>query len=310
MLLLTALLAISTQVPEGKAYEFREVHMGMPVRMVLHAASEGVARTAARAAFARIAELDTDLNDYRPGSELRRLERSPGSWITIRPTTFAVVARALEIARLTKGAFDPTIGPLVGLWRIARRTQELPARTALDSAKTLVSYELLELDSTRCAARLLRPGMRLDLGGIAKGYILGQALGTLAQHGAPAALLEAGGDIVVGQRPPGRSGWHIETPFGDSAVSARAASLEHTAIATSGPSAQFVEIGGVRYSHVIDPRTGLGLTNRLSAHVIARDPATADALATALTIVGPARAHKLLAAFPGATGSIKPTHER
>jgi thiamine biosynthesis lipoprotein len=294
-------------LPEGNAYEFREVHMGMPVRMVLHAASESAARTAARAAFARIAELDTDLNDYRPDSELRRIEGSPGSWITIRPTTFAVLARALDIARLTGGAFDPTIGPLVRLWRTARRTQQLPAPSALDSAKALVSYKLLELDSMRCAARVLRPAMQLDLGGIAKGYILGQALRTLAQHGVPAALLEAGGDIVVGQRPPGRSGWRIETPFGDSALIARAAALEHGAIATSGPTAQFVEIGGVRYSHVIDPHTGLGLTNRLTAHVIARDPAIADALATSLTIVAPHLARKLLEYFPDVTASVKTT---
>jgi thiamine biosynthesis lipoprotein len=263
-------------LPEGNAYEFREVHMGMPVRMVLHAASESAARTAARAAFARIAELDTDLNDYRPDSELRRIEGSPGSWITIRPTTFAVLARALDIARLTGGAFDPTIGPLVRLWRTARRTQQLPAPSALDSAKALVSYKLLELDSMRCAARVLRPAMQLDLGGIAKGYILGQALRTLAQHG-------------------------------DSALIARAAAFEHGAIATSGPTAQFVEIGGVRYSHVIDPHTGLGLTNRLTAHVIARDPAIADALATSLTIVAPHLARKLLEYFPDVTASVKTT---
>jgi thiamine biosynthesis lipoprotein len=128
--------------------------------------------------------------------------------------------------------------------------------------------------------------MRLDLGAIAKGFILQDALRTLRERGLRSALLEAGGDIVVGDAPPGRDGWLIDAPGADPAFAARAAALVNAALATSGPAAQSVQLDGVRYSHVIDPRSGLGLTNGITARVIARDAATADALATAYSVLG------------------------
>jgi thiamine biosynthesis lipoprotein len=286
-------------------HEYREVHMGMPVRIVLYAASDSSARVSARAAFARIAQLDADLSDYRPDSELHRIEAQAGDWVPVKTSTFVVLARALEVARKSDGAFDPTVAPLVALWRNARQTQTLPRRAALDSARALVSYPNLEFDSARSAFRLTRVGMRLDLGGIAKGFILQEALGILQRLGISQALLEAGGDIVVGARPPGQPGWRVDVPGADPQFSARARTLEHAALATSGPAHQFVEVNGVRYSHVVDPRTGLGLTNALTAHVIARDGAIADALATALTVLPNDEARRaLLARFPGAAATF------
>jgi thiamine biosynthesis lipoprotein len=283
-------------------HEYREIHMGMPVRIVLYAATDSAARDAARAAFQHIARLDAELSDYRPDSELRRIEAGAGSWVSVRPATFAVLQQARDIANLTDGAFDPTIAPLVALWRHARQTGRLPPRPAIDSARALVAWHELHLDAARCAVRLARPGMRLDLGGIAKGFILQQALATLEQHGVKQALLEAGGDIVVGAAPPGQAGWLIETPGADPEFAAHSRALEHAALATSGHARQFVEIDGVRYSHVVDPATGLGLTNGLTARVIAADGALADALATALT-VGPARA-EVLARRSGVRASV------
>ena len=279
-------------------HEYTEVHMGMPVRVVLFAPSDSAARTAARAAFRQIAALDDDLTDYRPGSELEKIESKPGEWVRIKPTTFEVLTRALAIAQLTDGAFDPTIGPLTRVWRAAQKNQRAPDSGQLDSARALVSYVRLQLDSSRAAARLSRPGMRLDLGGIAKGYILQQALAALERHGVTQAMLEAGGDIVVGAAPPGQFGWRIDVPGSDSNFHARARKLEHAALATSGPTFQYVEIGGRRYSHVIDPASGTGLTTALTAHVIASDGATADALATAFTVLGPERAQRIASAFP------------
>jgi thiamine biosynthesis lipoprotein len=273
----------------------------MPVRIVLVATTDSTARVAARAAFRRIAELDGQLSDYRSDSELRRIEANAGAWTPVSTSTIAVLARALEIARQSDGAFDPTIGPLVRLWREARKSKQLPARNAIDSARTLVSYQKLSIDSARSMARLARTGMRLDLGGIAKGFILQEALAVLERHGISQALLDAGGDIVVGAAPPGRNGWRIEAPGADSAFATRAQNLTHAAFATSGPSEQFLEIEGVRYSHVVDPRTGLGLTNGFTVYVIATDGATADAAATAFSVLGPARVHALL---PNTTASF------
>jgi FAD:protein FMN transferase len=283
----------------ARPLEFSQVHMGMPVRLVLHAASPDAAHPAAGAAFARIAALDRMMSDYRDDSELRRLDARPLEWIPVSAELFAVLTRAGEIAEATGGAFDPTIAPLVALWRDARKSGRLPDRSRLEAARALVGWRDIHFDSSRRAIRLGRAGMRLDLGGIAKGYILQEALRTLRDHGVTSALLEAGGDIVVGDAPPGRPGWRVETPSASPAFSDRAATLRNEALATSGPTAQFVEIDGVKYSHVIDPRTGLGVTNHVVARVIAGEAATADALATALTVVGPEGADVIARKFPG-----------
>jgi thiamine biosynthesis lipoprotein len=128
---------------------------------------------------------------------------------------------------------------------------------------------------------------------------------TLRQAGITRALVEAGGDIAVSDSPPDRDGWRIDVAGADSAFAGRAARLTNASLATSAPTAQFVEIDGVRYSHVIDPRTGLGLTNHVAAHVIAEDGATADALATALTILDADAARRVQSQFPEVLISVR-----
>lgn len=281
--------------PVPGPYEFTQVHMGLPVRLVLHAPNRSAAESAARDAFARIAELDRMMSDYRPDSELREIADKR---VRVSPELLAVLRRAVEIAEATNGAFDPTVGPLVALWRHARITRRLPEPSALQSARERSGWRQLELHPESSSIRLRVEDMRLDLGGIAKGYILQEALQILRSRGVTRALVESGGDIVVGDAPPGRAGWRIDVPRADRGFAARAAQLTNAALSTSGPTAQFVEIDGVPYSHVIDPRTGLGLTTRITAHVIAPDGATADALATALTVLGPDAAERVLARFP------------
>jgi thiamine biosynthesis lipoprotein len=244
------------------------------------------------------------LSDYRPDSELSELSATNGVWTPISTDLFLVLARALQVAEVSDGAFDPTIGPLTALWRETRKTQRLPAAAVLEDARARVGWRLLKLDAARLEARLDRDGMRLDLGGIAKGYILQHALTELVLQGTPAAMVEAGGDLVVGDAPPGKPGWSIEVPGAGPEFVKRASALRRAALATSGSTAQFVLVDGVRYSHVIDPRTGLGVRHDLTTSVIAGDGATADALATALSVAGSARAAKVLAPFPDATASM------
>lgn len=285
--------------------EFTAVHMGVPVRMVVHASSEAIAARAARAAFARIAELDDKMSDYRPGSEVRMLSDRPGDWQTVSPDLLAVLVRAEEVSRNSGGAFDVTLGPLVQLWRETRKSRQLPDPDVLSRARSRSGAPMFEIDIEHSSVRLWVPNMRLDLGGIAKGYILQEALNTLRANGIRAALLEAGGDVVVGDPPPGQAGWSVFVAGGDTATLRRAKALSNVAIATSGGSEQFVEIGGVRYSHIIDPRTGLGATGRHIVTVIAEDAALADAAATALSVLGPERAAGFRKKYPQALVSFR-----
>jgi len=293
-----------TQTGIDSAQEYTQIHMGMPVRIRMFAPSPDDARRAATAAFARIAVLDRMMSDYRSDSELRQLSAAHGAWQGVSPELYRVLERAVEIARATEGAFDPTVGPLVLLWRDARRTARMPDASAIARAREAVGWQGIEFDKSRRAVRLARQDMQLDLGGIAKGFILEEARHTLEAEGVRRALIEAGGDIVVGDAPPDRDGWRIDVIDADKEFAARAARLTNSALATSGPSAQFVEIDGVRYSHVVDPRTGMGLTNRVTAYVIAPDGATADALATALTVAPSGDAPRLLSRFPGVRVSV------
>ena len=286
--------------------------MGLPVRLVFYASDEAAALRAATSAFARIAALDRAMSDYRPDSEINDIARRAPAAVPASPDVFRVVARAMDIARDTDGAFDPTVGPLVALWRDARATGRLPSRAARDRARAVTGWRAVALDTARQTIRLTTPGMRLDLGGVAKGYILQAALDVLRGVGIRAALVEAGGDIVAGDAPPGAAGWRIELGakvepekktsgiFFAGKDSRRLSFLSNAALATSGPAAQFVDIDGVRYSHVVDPRTGWALTSIVTAHVIASDAALADALATAATVVGRSGLEGLRARFPQA----------
>jgi thiamine biosynthesis lipoprotein len=282
--------------------QYAELHMGMAVRIVLYAPDDATARRAARAAYARMAELEDVMSDYRPESEVRRLAARPGAAVRVSDDLFVVLARAVDLWRRSEGVFDVTVGPFVELWRVARRTARLPPRAALAAAARRVGSDKVHLDSVARTVRLDVPGMRIDLGGIAKGYILDRALDALRAQGVTRALLEAGGDIVLGDAPPARPGWRIATFAGDTV-------LADGAVSTSGDTEQFVIIGGVRYSHVIDPRTGMGLTSRREATVVAPDGVTADGLATALTLLDDERGDRLLRSFPRAAAHMRP-HSR
>jgi thiamine biosynthesis lipoprotein len=280
-------------------HEFTAVHMGVPVRVSLYSHSAQEAAEAARAAFARIAELDDRLSDYRPRSEIRLLAERPRAWQSVSSDLLEVLLIARRVTLWSDGAFDVTVGPLVQLWRTSRQTQQLPDESSLSSAMERSGPRLLKVDSTRQSVWLQADSMRLDLGGVAKGYILQEALQVLEARGVRSAMIEAGGDVVLGDAPPGRAGWSIEIAGADGALPHGTTSLANVAVATSGTGEQFVEIGGVPYAHIVDPRTGLGATRRFQVSVIAKNAALADALATALGLMGPEAEPVLRARAPG-----------
>jgi thiamine biosynthesis lipoprotein len=299
--LFTTLTAIGLCAdPPLERFEFSEPHMGTLFRIVLFAPNGGAAKKAAKEAFARIAELDGIMSDYRPASELMQLcKKAGGDPVKVSADLFAVLARAQEISKRSGGAFDVTVGPIVRLWRKARRTRQLPSTADLKRALALVGYEKIRLDTQKRTVQLLVMGMLLDLGGIAKGYAADAALEVLRRHGIRQALIAAGGDIRVGDAPPGKKGWKIGiAPLKNpDDPPEQFIWLTDAAVSTSGDSRQFVEIAGKRYSHIVDPKTGMGLVGRRSATVIAHP--IADGLATTCCVLGPEKFLKFIDAMPG-----------
>lgn len=270
--------------------------MGVDARLVVYAPDLKTAEDACTAAFERIAELDSILSDYRRDSELNRLsDRSGGAPVRVSSDLFRVMERAIEVSRRSDGAFDVTVGPSVRLWREARKTRVLPTLRQIEEARRRVGWKFVRLDHKKQTVQLLKKGMQLDMGGIAKGYAGDEAQKALRKFGVTSALIEMGGDIVVSGPPPGTDGWKVRTPNAGEDLT-----VVNQAISSSGDTEQFAIIGGKQYSHVIDPRTGWALTNRVQVTIIAPDGLTTDPLSTALTILSPAGRAKLLKHYPGA----------
>jgi thiamine biosynthesis lipoprotein len=291
--------------PAPQRFEFESKHMGTTFRVVLFAADKGAARKAADAAFARVAELDAIMSDYKKDSELMRLCNSfatqVGEPVKVGDDLFFVLRQAEDLSGRSDGAFDVTVGPVVQLWRLARRTQELPDPKEFAAARAKVGYKKVKLDPAQKTVQLLTPGMQLDLGGIAKGYAADEALKLLRESfGIKRALVAASGDIACGDPPPGETGWKVEIAPIAKSQKPRALTLANAAVSTSGDLEQFVEIGGVRYSHVLDPKTGLGLTGRRSVTVIAPAGVTADSMTKAVSVLPPEQALRLVEGTPGA----------
>jgi thiamine biosynthesis lipoprotein len=279
--------------------------MGVDVRIVVYARSRDASVEACGAAFERFAELDTIMSDYRSDSELMRLcGHAGGSPVPVSKDLFTVLERSQRVARESNGAFDVTCGPIVALWRRARKTGVLPAPEEIARARALVGWRRLRLDPVRRTVQLLTRGMKLDLGAIGKGYADDCAQRTLKRHGITRALVEAGGDIVVSGPPPGRKGWSIALADVAEGQTHPILTLANTALSTSGDTEQYVVIDGRRYSHIVDPRTGEALTNRIYVTIVARDGLTSDSLSTAVSVLGPVAGRVLAGRYPRVTARI------
>jgi thiamine biosynthesis lipoprotein len=282
-------------------FEFQQVQMGLPFRLVVWTQDPVLATNSATRAFRRIAEINDLMSDYEDASELSRLSRSSGDggWHPVSDELWKVLRRAHEISEATQGGFDVTVGPLVQVWRRARRQRELPVPARIEAAKEVVGWNKIEFDTHSQSVRLRAAGMRLDLGGIAKGYALDEVAAVLRHQGIRRFLISGSGDMVVGDPPPGQPGWRIEVAPLDitNAPPARYVQLKNAALCTSGDVFQHVEIGGKRYSHIVDPRTGVGLTDHSLVTVIGRDGMTSDALSTSVSVVGPERGLQLAKRF-------------
>ena len=294
----------------AQRYKFSSYHMGTKFRVILYASGDSLAHKAANHAFKKVDTLNNILSDYKPKSELNRLSTQCGKeeWITVSSPLFEILQTAQKVSRKTSGAFDITVGPYVELWRKIRRSYEpsLPSPDTLVKRSLSVGYNKMILDAQDQAVKLLYPHMKLDPGGIAKGYAADQALKVLKSYGIRSALVDAGGDIVLGGPPPGKQGWNISIPsYRNGKKKSISLLIANRAIATSGDLFQFVEIDGVRYSHIVDPRTGIGITNQSKVTVIAPSGIIADSYASAVSVLGSRKGFQLLKQQPMLEGIIE-----
>jgi thiamine biosynthesis lipoprotein len=306
---ITVLLGLSTLAPAAEErFVFEKAEMGVPFRITLYAPDEATARSASDAAFARVEVLNSILSDYDPDSELSRLSHTSGQGraVPVSRELWQVLELSQQVAERSDGAFDITVGPLVNLWRRSRRKQELPATNLLAEMKARVGFHHLRLDPEKRTAELLLPEMRLDVGGIAKGIAVDEALAVLKAQGITRALVAASGDIGASDAPPEQPGWKIEVAALDAPGSppAQIVWLRNSAVSTSGDTFQRVEIGGVRYSHIVDPRTGLGITDHSLVTILGPNCTTTDSWETTVTVLGPERGLRLIETIPATAAHI------
>jgi len=250
-------------------FTFSRKLMGTSVNITLYAPDRATANAAANAAFVEMQRLESVMSDYPesfPNSELLQLAEhasaDPADARAVSDDLWPVLVRSVQLHEASGGAFDITAKPFTQLWRISRERGELPPKEAIERHRPLVGIEHLHLDNERRTARLDAEGAWLDLGGIAKGYIADRGLDVIRGQGIDIAQVQAGGDMSLGDAPPGLPGWPIHVadfPKDDGGVGL-AFWHANGGVSVSGDAFRFVEIAGVRYSHVVDPRTGLGVT--------------------------------------------------
>lgn len=280
-------------------YEFVQPQMGTLFKITLFSTDAARAQAAAKQAFDKIAELDQTLSDYRADSELMRLsQQTPGVPVPVSAALFETLQLSQTIATATAGAFDVTMGSLTHLWRTARSTGQLPPAQTRTLAMRPVGSAGLALDATRQTVTLQVPGMQLDTGGIAKGHAADRALAELARAGFRHAMVAASGDLALGDAPPGLQGWRIDiAPFGGDAGKPLQLVAANAGISTSADTEQFLQVDGVRYSHIVDPRTGLGVTRPIGVTTVAPNAAWSDGLSTAFSILDAGAVKASLAAL-------------
>jgi thiamine biosynthesis lipoprotein len=298
---------------ELSRYTFERKLMGTACIITVFADNEKEASASATAAFDEMARLESVMSDYiqyHPDSELLQLAKhasaDPKDAREVSDDLWPVLVRSVKVHDVTDGAFDITAKPFINMWRTSRERKELPPKEAIDRMRPFVGMKYLVLDADKQTARLAKEGAWLDLGGIAKGYIADRALDVLKKRGLNIAQVQAGGDMALGDAPPGLKGWPINVADFPRKDGEQGLSFWHAngGVSVSGDAFRFVEIEGVRYSHVIDPRTGLGLTGSRYCCVSGPSAFATDAAATVGCIMDQEAFEKALKALAEIEGPL------
>lgn len=275
-----------------------EMIMGTTVEITVIPANE----EAIREAFLAIRKVDKLMSLYQPDSEVSRLNEQGENQLS--PETIQVIQQAIKFAEMTEGVFDITCRPLINLWKKAKKEQKIPSPEEIERARKLVDYRKIILKGN--LVKLPEPGMKIDLGGIAKGYAVDKAIEVLKTKGVRRALVNAGGDLYVLGTPGWGKKWTVgvQDPRNLEEI---LTTLEASdcGIATSGDYRRYFTIEGQRFSHIVDPRTGQTVEEvPMSVTIIAPDATTADALATGVFVLGPGEGMNLIESLPGIEGLI------
>jgi len=248
--------------------------------------------------FVRLRKIEDEMSANKSGTEIAAINDAAGvRAVAVSDSTFSVVARALEYARLSGGAFDPTIGPLVKLWSIGNDDARIPAPEEISAVRALIDYRKVELDTKKKSVFLAEKGMLLDLGAIAKGYAADEAARILERHKVRSAVVDLGGNILVYGKKKDGSPWRvgIQDPASDRGEYIGLVTGPAMTVVTSGIYERFFIEGGIRYHHLLDRNTGAPARNTLvSVSIIARKSIDADALSTSAFVLGLEEGMKLI----------------
>jgi FAD:protein FMN transferase len=312
-------LTISTNtLAQYQKHTFTRPKMGSPFVITLYAQDTIGLYQTIEAAYTEVDKLNTIFSDYSETSDISLLTKKAKKDmpIGVSKELMHVLKLSDEAARLSRGAFDITVGNIVKLWRKARKDKAFPNELDMKLALEKTGFkQITYLSDTTIAFD--REGVRLDFGGIVKGYAAQKVVDILSKNNFPMCLVDAGGDLAIGEKPlrtfGGKNtegGWQvaISVPQSETALIPQMLSLQKCAVATSGDMYNFVDINGKRYSHIVNPKTGIGLTHQRNVTVVAKDGATADWLATACSVLPIRRAKRLIKKIPDAELLILEMH--
>jgi thiamine biosynthesis lipoprotein len=290
------LLTIISTYAQPRKFHFSQMKLGSAFNLILFTDDSIKAVGLANRSFALIDSFNHLYSDYDSTSELSKINANAGKGKQrVSPAMWDLILQSKLAYTRSNGAYDITVGSLSQLWRKLRKEKIFPAKKMVDEKRKTVGFNKILIDKNQLSITLPLTGMRLDLGGIAKGYIAQKVIDFLTQNGVVQALADAGGDMVMSHAPGNHSGWVIgvNIPETTDDLLPKKLSLQNIAVATSGDAFQYMEHNGLKYSHIIDPRTGYGIHSQRNVTVIAQNGADADWLATACSILPVNEAKKL-----------------
>ena len=283
-------------------YEASHRAMGTVFTVAVYGPDRTYLDEVTRQVFQEIDDLDGQMSNYKPDSELSAINREAARHaVAVEPGLFRLIQKSLQYSRESRGDFDITVGPLMKAWGFFRGQGRLPSHSELAGVLKRIGYQHILLDARARTIRFDEPGIEIDLGAIAKGYAVDRAVEILRDNGIKQALISSGtSSLYALGSPPGEHGWKISVrnPL-DKDKAACVMRLQNDSLSVSGDYEKFFKLGGKIYAHIMDPHTGMPVENMLSTAVVSPSAADSDALSTSFFVEGPAAARRYLGAHPG-----------